>query len=151
MRSRLLFIEDKVLFVRLGSGFGRSEINVRKLCEVADVYILACNTQSKDLAPDDFKHVSIIYGPDPQHLQKLLSSLHYDTVYVCRPHNLARYLDVLRVRKQDGGKVVYDTEAICAVGEVVQLERAEIIQRLLPVRASHFSSKTNCARPNSQT
>ena len=98
---------------------------MRKLLEMSDLDIFACDAESSDLAPDDFKYISITYGPDPCHLQQVLSSRHYDAVYVCRPHNLARYLDVLRAWKQKRGKVVYDTEAIFAVREVAQMESAE--------------------------
>jgi glycosyltransferase involved in cell wall biosynthesis len=125
IRSRVLFIEDRVPSLRLGAGFGRSEIIVRKLLEMSDLDIFACDAESSDLAPDDFRCISVTYGPDPAPLQKLLSSRHYDAVYVCRPHNLARYVDVLRAWKQNGGKIVYDTEAIFAVREVSQMERAE--------------------------
>jgi FkbM family methyltransferase len=125
VRPRLLFIEDKVPSLRLGSGFGRSELIVRKLIEVADVDFFACDPASGDLAPDDFQYIRVTYGPAPDCLQRLLSSQHYDTIYVCRPHNFARYAEVLNTWKEGGGKIIYDTEAIFAVREVAQMERAE--------------------------
>jgi glycosyltransferase involved in cell wall biosynthesis len=44
---------------------------------------------------------------------------------VCRAHNLSSYRDVLAGWKAGGGKIVFDTEAIGAVREIAQLERAE--------------------------
>ncbi len=124
-RPCLLFLEDQVPSLRLGSGFGRSEIMIRALMEIADIEIFACFRDNAALAPDDFRYIETAYGPHPALLEKLLSSRHFDAVYVCRPHNLARYERVLRSWKAGGGKIVFDTEAICAVREAARLESAE--------------------------
>jgi glycosyltransferase involved in cell wall biosynthesis len=124
-RLHLLFIEDRIPSRRLGAGFGRSEIMIRKLLDVADVDIFACDGATSELAAEDIRRLSTSYGPDPDRLREQLSAEHYDGVYICRPHNLARYGEVLGAWKSRGGKIVYDTEAIFAVREVARLERAE--------------------------
>jgi O-antigen biosynthesis protein len=124
-RPRILFIEDRVPALPLGSGFGRSELIVRALLEVADVDIFACFRKDDDLLPENFEYIDITYGPDANLLEKRLSSRHYDVVYICRPHNLARLETVLRAWRQGGAKIVYDTEAIFAVRDVARAERGE--------------------------
>jgi GT2 family glycosyltransferase len=125
VRPRLLFIEDRVPSLRLGSGYGRSEIVVRSLLDVADIDIFACYRDDSDLVPADFHYIEIIYGHESERLKTLLSSRHYDAVYVCRAHNLSSYRGVLNGWKEGGGKVVFDTEAIDAIREIARLEGAE--------------------------
>jgi GT2 family glycosyltransferase len=125
IRPRLLFIEDYVPSLRLGSGYGRSEIVVRRLLEVADVDIFACCREDGNLIPTDFQYIEIIYGPEVERLKVLLSSRHYDAVYVCRAHNLSRYRDLLAGWRAGGGKIVYDVEAIEAIREIARLDGAE--------------------------
>jgi GT2 family glycosyltransferase/glycosyltransferase involved in cell wall biosynthesis len=125
VRPHLLFIEDRVPSLRLGSGYGRSEIIVRDLLEVADIDIFACYRENGDLIPTDFQYIEITYGPEVERLKVLLSSRHYDAVYVCRAHNLSRYRDVLAGWRNGGGTIVFDTEAIEAIREVARLDGKE--------------------------
>jgi GT2 family glycosyltransferase len=124
-RLRLLFIEDRVPSLRLGSGFGRSEIVLRALLDVTDIDIFACFRENVDLVPGGFQYLNIAYGPDSERLQALLSSQHYDVIYVCRSHNLARFHDALGAWKQGHRTIVFDTEAITAVRGVARLDGAE--------------------------
>jgi capsular polysaccharide biosynthesis protein/GT2 family glycosyltransferase len=124
-RPRVLFIEDRVPALRLGTGYGRAEIIVRALAKKADVDILSIFPKDDEALPDGFEYFDISYGPDVEFLQQRLSSRRYDVVYICRPHNLAAYADVLRAWKRGGGAIVYDTEAIFAVREVARAEAAE--------------------------
>jgi GT2 family glycosyltransferase len=125
IRPRLLFIEDHVPSLRLGSGYGRSEIVVRRLLEVADVDIFASYREDGNLIPTDFQYVEVTYGPEVARLKALLSSRRYDAVFVCRAHNLSRYRDLLAGWRNGGGKIVYDVEAIEAIREVARLDGAE--------------------------
>ena len=124
-RLRLLFIEDRVPSLRLGSGFGRSEIILRGLLEFADVDIFACYREDGDLMPEDFSYIDITYGVEVERLKALLSSRYYDAVYACRAHNLSRYGGVLAEWRSGGGAIVYDTEAIEAIREISRLDGAE--------------------------
>jgi O-antigen biosynthesis protein len=124
-RLRMLFIEDRVPKLSLGSGFGRAEIIVRALLKAADVDIFSASAKDDEAIPDGFEYIDIIYGPDVDLLEQRLATRYYDTVYVCRPHNLVRYEAVLRAWRRGGGSIVYDAEAIFAVREVARAERAE--------------------------
>ena len=124
-RLRLLFVEDRLPSLQLGAGFGRSEIMIRNLLELADIDIFACHPGQDGLTPDGFQYIDVTYGPDPDCLRKLLCARHYDAVYVCRPHNMARFAEILQVWRQNGGKIVYDSEAVYAVRDVARLEGAE--------------------------
>jgi hypothetical protein len=53
--------------------------------EVVNVDILCCFRENADLAPEAFQYVEMVYGPEVERLRQLLSSKHYDAVYVCRP------------------------------------------------------------------
>jgi O-antigen biosynthesis protein len=124
-RPRILFIEDRVPAMPLGSGFGRSEMIVRALLKAADVDIFVYSHKDGDLVPKDFEYIDITHDPDANLLEDRLSSRCYDAVYVCRPHNLARAEKALRTWRQGGGRILYDTEAIFAVRDVARSERAE--------------------------
>jgi len=124
-RLRILFIEDRVPALRLGSGYGRSEIMVRALLKAADVDIFSCSPQDDEAIPDGFEYIDIAYGPDVDLLEQRLSTRHYDVVYVCRPHILSAYEKPLRAWRRGGGSVVYDTEAIFAVRDIASAEQAE--------------------------
>jgi GT2 family glycosyltransferase len=125
VRPRMLFIEDRVPSSRLGSGYGRSEIVVRRLLEISDIDIFACYREDSDLMPTDFQYLEITYGPEAERLERLLSSRHYDAVYVCRAHNLARYRDLLTGWRSGGGAIAFDTEAIEPIREIARLDGAE--------------------------
>jgi len=124
-RLRVLFIEDRVPALRLGTGYGRSEIMVRTLLKAADVDIFACSPKDDEALPDGFEYIDIIYGPDVDLLEQRLSSRHYDAIYICRPHNIAIYERPLRAWSRGGGSIVYDSEAIFAVREIARTEQAE--------------------------
>ena len=125
VRLRILFIEDRVPALCLGTGYGRSEIMVRALLKEADVDIYACSPKDDEALPDGFEYIDIIYGPDVDVLEQRLSSRHYDAIYICRPHNFAVYEKPLQAWMRAGGSVVYDTEAVFAVRDIARAEQAE--------------------------
>jgi O-antigen biosynthesis protein len=115
-RLRLLFIEHTVPSIKMGSGYGRSEINIRHLLELADVDLFACYREDYMIMPEDFQYLDIWYGPEAEKLDEVLDSRHYDAVYICRAPSLARYDGVLSAwKRRTGGIVVCDTEAIAAI------------------------------------
>src|SRR5271165_47970 len=124
-RPRILFIEDRVPSMLLGTGYGRSEIIIRALLKKADIDIFSFSPQDDDPIPEDFGYIEITYGPDVSILEDRLASRHYDAVYVCRPHNIAAYGQALRAWRRGGGCIVYDAEAIFAVREVARTEHVE--------------------------
>jgi GT2 family glycosyltransferase len=124
-RLRMLFIEDRVPGLSLGSGFGRAEIIVRALLKAADVDIFSGSAKDDEAIPDGFEYIDIIYGPGADLVEQRLATRYYDAVYVCRPHNLVQYEAVLRAWKSGGGSIVYDAEAIFAVRDVARAEHAE--------------------------
>jgi lipopolysaccharide biosynthesis protein/GT2 family glycosyltransferase len=125
-RLRVLFIEDTVPSVRIGAGFGRSEIIIRQLIEFFDVDIFAVQHEEFTVIPDDFAYLEISFGPSPESLYTVLESKTYDVVFVCRTPNLARYGGVLSAwKRRSGGLVVCDTEAVAAIRDISQRTCAE--------------------------
>ena len=124
-RPRCLFIEDFVPDRTRGSGYGRAENILRQMTHVADVQLFAANRTSGQL-PDYSEWFSVQYGPDPQVLARCLATEQLDCVYICRPHNMRRYAEVLADWKRNtGGSVIYDAEAIFSVREFVERTAVE--------------------------
>lgn len=129
-RLRMLFVEDRVPSLPLGTGYGRSEIIVRALLEKIDIDIFSVAPMDNDPIPADFNYINITYGHDASTLEERLASYHYDVVYVCRPHNMATYWKTLSAWKRGGGSVVYDAEAIFAIREVAKEASAETYSQI---------------------
>lgn len=119
-RPRCLFVEDFVPDRRRGSGYGRAEHILRQMAGVTDVQLFAANRTAGEL-PAYSDWFSVSYGPDPQALAMRLAQEQFDCVYICRPHNMLRYAGVLADWKRNsGGVVIYDTEAIYSVREFAE-------------------------------
>ncbi len=119
-RPRCLFIEDFVPDRSRGSGYGRAEVILRYMAAIADVQVFAAyRTNGQPPAYSDWFHVQ--YGPDPALLARCLAREQIDCVYICRPHNMDRYAAVLAQWKRNtGGQVIYDAEAIFSVREFIE-------------------------------
>jgi GT2 family glycosyltransferase/capsular polysaccharide biosynthesis protein len=125
-RPRVLFVEQTVPSMKMGSGFGRSEIILRSLLEFVDVDIFACNREPYMIVPEDFSYLDITFGPSPEELYKVLERKHYDFVYFCRTPYLSRYDGVLSAWKRRHGRIVVcDTEAVAAIRDISRQTGAE--------------------------
>ena len=85
IRPRLLFVEDRLPSSSLGSGFGRSTSIIKTLLNFADVDVFACYRHESDATSNDFRYIEVVYGPDPELLQRRLADRHYDIIYMCSP------------------------------------------------------------------
>jgi O-antigen biosynthesis protein len=125
-RPRVLFIEQTIPSVKMGSGFGRSETILRSLLEFTDVDIFSCRREPYMIVPEDFDYIEITFGPSAESLYTLLERKHYDMVYICRTLILARYDGVLSAwKRKHRGVVVCDTEAVAAIRDLSQRTGAE--------------------------
>jgi GT2 family glycosyltransferase/glycosyltransferase involved in cell wall biosynthesis len=125
-RGRVLLIEDRLPLRRLGSGFVRSNDIVAAMARNGfHVTVYGISREEADLA--------VIYGDFPDTVEvmhdRALADLalflkrrrgYYDTLWICRTHNL----DLLRPLLEAGGvdilggtQIVLDTEAIAALRE----------------------------------
>lgn len=106
---RLLVIDDRLPDQSLGSGFSRMLDVVRA---VADDYAISfwcsADPSSTSEALCDLG-VRVLPGPLEVHLST--PEVLYDAVLISRPHNFARYSDLVR-RSQPQAAVVYDAEAL---------------------------------------
>lgn len=121
-RRRVLFIEDVVPYRHLGSGFGRAADIVASLAALdCDVTVLPVNPS--DLPPGRKRAgfpetVEILHDHELSRVPAFFAARegYYDTVWLCRAHNLARLASVV------GGawgplrhaRVVLDTEALAS-------------------------------------
>lgn len=125
-RLQILFIEHTVPSVKIGSGFGRSEIIIRQLLEFSDVDIFATVHEDFMVMPSGFAYLDITFGPAPESLFTALEAKSYDAVFICRTPNLARYGGVLSAwKRRSGGLVICDTEAVASLREISQQTGAE--------------------------
>lgn len=127
--KRILFIDDRVPHVTLGSGFPRSN---RILCEMIEaghfVTLYPLNFPQEDWASvyqDIPQEVEVMLDHGPARLSEFFGKRadYYDVIFVSRPHNMAaldRSLSKMpRIRRR--AKVVYDAEALFSLRDIEQL------------------------------
>jgi GT2 family glycosyltransferase len=124
-RRRLLFIEDRVPFTRLGSGYPRSLAIVRAAIELGYQVTLFPLVQPNESWADAYHEVprvvELMLGAGPEGLRPFLESrLHdFDVVLVSRPHNMQTFLAATSgIARQASPAIVYDAEALFAVREI---------------------------------
>ena len=128
-RKRILYLDDRVPHVRLGSGFPRSN---RILSELVGMgHFVTCyplnlpNEEWAGVYSDIPREVEVILGRGLLELEEFLAERagYYELVYVSRPHNMAALKPLLERHPQllAGAKVVYDSEAIFSLREVERL------------------------------
>jgi glycosyltransferase involved in cell wall biosynthesis len=118
---RVLFIDDTVPLRRLGSGFVRSNDLVRAMAGLGyavTVYpINGCPHDPAHVFSDMPDTVEVMHTHAADRLKTFLEGRrgYYDTVWVCRVHNLDRIHGVLTHLRETGGltaRVILDTEAV---------------------------------------
>jgi hypothetical protein len=127
-RPRVLLIEDQIPYRHLGSGFVRSADVVAAMVKLGcDVTVLPMNRIEPPADPrcGFDETVELLWNRDASDAATLLRerATYYDTVWVCRAHNMHRLFSVL-----EGGDwgallhahVVLDTEALACNREAAQ-------------------------------
>jgi GT2 family glycosyltransferase len=123
--KRVLFLEDRVPHLWLGSGFPRSHALVRALlandCQVT-LYPLAGMTESWDVIYSDLpKEVEVMSGWGREMLESFLRTRRdfYTTIIVTRPHNMEIVAPLVESHPEwfERVDVIYDGEALFASRE----------------------------------
>lgn|GEM_PF-464104 len=109
--DRILVIDDRVPEESLGSGFGRMVDTLSELLadEHHHVTLYPHEQEADARTPLAASGLRVLHGDLADHLER--AATHYDVVVISRPHNYARYGELVR-RTQPQAAVVYDAEAL---------------------------------------
>ena len=130
---RILFLDDTVPLRRLGSGFVRSNDLVRHMAALGcAVTVYPVNGSRQDPAHifgDMPETVEVMHTHGADRLKEFLEGRrdYYDTIWVCRTHNLTRITPVLEQLRAAGSlprRVILDTEAVAPRREALQARLA---------------------------
>ena len=121
-RPRVLFIEDRVPHVELGSGYPRANAIVKELSALGAQVTLFPMFDHSETWPAIWKSVSadveVMLGSDASTLHSFLAERRglYDLVVISRPHNMRKVAQILKKRSDAfaHARIVYDAEAIFA-------------------------------------
>jgi GT2 family glycosyltransferase len=126
--KRILFLDDRVPHLTLGSGFPRSN---RIICElVAGGHEITCypldftNEPWTSVYQDIPREVEVMAGQGVANLESFLEERgdHFDVIIVSRPHNMATLRSVInRIPDRKSRVVIYDAEALFSLREIQQL------------------------------
>ncbi|MDD2677350.1 MAG: glycosyltransferase, partial [Methylacidiphilaceae bacterium] len=152
-KIRLLYIDDRVPRLELGSGFPRANAIVRELAawgaQVTLFPMFGSSEEWEEIYWSVPREVEVLRGRDASGLKAHLEARggDYDCVWISRPHNMASFLEVAQGNGFLGrARVVYDAEAIFASREI---REAEILHgKPLPVeeRSSRIGKEVSLAR-----
>jgi GT2 family glycosyltransferase len=127
--KRLLFIDDKVPHLYLGSGFPRSNKILQGLHDLGfliTIYPTDANHESWDAVYADLpRQIEVMLGEN--YSQKKLAEFcserigYYDVVMVSRPHNMQLLQTALEnvPTFREGVKLIYDAEAVFSLRDVL--------------------------------
>ena len=124
-RRRLLFIEDRVPFTRLGTGYPRSLAIVRAAIELGYQVTLFPLVEPDESWADAYyevpRVVELMLGAGVEGLRPFLESRlqDFDVVLVSRPHNMHTFLAAMSgIVRPSSTALVYDAEALFAAREI---------------------------------
>jgi GT2 family glycosyltransferase len=126
--KRILFLDDRVPHLTLGSGFPRSN---RIICElVAAGHEITCypldftNEPWTSVYQDIPREVEVMVDQGVANLESFLEERgdYIDVIFVSRPHNMATLRSVInRMPDRKSRVVIYDAEALFSLREIEQL------------------------------
>lgn len=127
--KRILYLDDRVPHVQLGSGFPRSNRILKALVEMgAQVTCYSLNFPEESWSSvyrDIPGEVEVILERGRAGLENFLMERAgwYDLIYVSRPHNLVTLKSVLDRNPQLTGcaKIIYDAEALFSLRKIASL------------------------------
>jgi GT2 family glycosyltransferase/SAM-dependent methyltransferase len=128
-QRRILFLDDRVPHLELGSGFPRSNRILWELVKMKhDVTLYPTNFPHEDWAGlyrDIPREVEVMLNHGWTRFEEFTRERrnYYDLVFVSRPHNMAQLGSLLANRSAAFGnaKVIYDAEALFSFREIEQL------------------------------
>jgi GT2 family glycosyltransferase/glycosyltransferase involved in cell wall biosynthesis len=127
--NRVLFIEDTVPLRRIGSGFVRSNDLVRVMASLGSSLTVfpvnGCDHDPARVFGDMPDSVEVMYTLSLDRLGAFLDARpgYYETVWVARPHNLAKVRPILARAVAEGSlkaRILLDTEAVTPHRETMQ-------------------------------
>jgi GT2 family glycosyltransferase/SAM-dependent methyltransferase len=129
---RILFIDDRVPHVNLGSGFPRSNRILTELVRLrhfVTFYPLGFPKEDwADVYQDVPREVEVMLDHGVFRLEEFLGerSNYYDFIFVSRPHNMASLKAVLARNPHlcQQCKIIYDAEALFSLREIEQMRAA---------------------------
>lgn len=130
---RVLFIDDTVPLRSLGSGFVRSNDLVHAMadlgCGVTVYPVNGCPHDPAHVFGDMPETVEVMHTHSASRLKSFLEGRrgYYDTVWICRAHNLNRVRTVLSQLRDAGlltARVILDTEAVTPRRDVLRAHLA---------------------------
>jgi GT2 family glycosyltransferase len=122
---KILFIDDRVPHLWLGSGFPRAHTLLQALLKYScfvTLYPLSETDEPWEVVYSDIpREVEVTVGTQPNMLPLFLKSRegYYDTIVVSRPHNMELLAPVLAENRKsfENVSVIYDAEALFAFRE----------------------------------
>ena len=128
-QRRILFLDDRVPHLALGSGFPRSNRILLELVNMRqDVTFYPTNFPNEDWADvyqDIPREVEVMLNHGWDKLEEFLEERanYYDLILVSRPHNMTRLKSLLATKPDlcRKSKIVYDAEALFSFREIEQL------------------------------
>lgn len=126
--KRILFLDDRVPHISLGSGFPRSNRIVRELVEVGHLvtcYPLTFSQEQWAAVYEDIpREVEVMIDYGLPLLERFLSDRagYYDIVFISRPHNMSKLNPIIRNQPKlfAGAKIIYDAEALFSLRHIEQ-------------------------------
>ena len=127
-QRRILFFDDRVPHMTLGSGFPRSNRILSELVKMGHAitfYPTTCPHEDwSDVYQDIPSEVEVILDHGWEKAKEFLSgrSKYYDLIFISRPHNMASFKSLLRENPNICGRtrIVYDAEALFSHREIEQ-------------------------------
>ncbi|MFS8366722.1 glycosyltransferase [Acetobacter oryzifermentans] len=129
-QKRVLFIEDRLPYRFLGSGFTRSNDIVRSMiaagCQVTVYPVFRPTESQEDICMAFPDRAEVIWDRELPELEDFIKSRagYYDAIWIARTHNADRLAPVLMdcADALTGAMVITDTEAVSAPREYRKME-----------------------------
>jgi O-antigen biosynthesis protein len=123
-RKKVLYIDDRVPHIDLGSGFPRSNIIVKFIRELGfDITIYPLNFPNEDNWDTAFRDINpfieIALGYGREGFDKYIHSRekYFDIIWISRPHNIEEIGKKIQFLKGKS-RIIYDAEALFADREI---------------------------------
>ncbi len=129
-RERVLYIEDRIPVVSLGSGFPRSNSILQLMAEAGYFVTFFPSTTPRDTWEEAWsvvpEGVEVAMGYGLPGLEQFLDERkdYYQQIFISRPHNMKVLSDIKRERPDlfRGVKITYDAEALFSSRNAVKAE-----------------------------
>jgi glycosyltransferase involved in cell wall biosynthesis len=124
--KRILFLDDRVPHVALGSGFPRSNLIISEMVKMG--HIVTCypvdfsEEHWQDVYRDIPREVEVMINHGLSGLERFLLERtdYFDIIFISRPHNMRIFKGLIERRTDlcKGAVIIYDAEAIFALREI---------------------------------